>query len=522
MFKEALYYTRMAWHYGRFVKLPPIKDPRATIRANIERREENFLNLVRDGIFENPKSPYRQLLRLAGCTFEDLRASVSHHGLERTLKNLRQAGVYLTHAEVKGKPIYRHGREVPNDVAATANPNASRGIEAVSSGSRSRGTATPTSNTYRQYRECYEILAREEFGAQDHVCGLLRPILPSPAALIASAGFARSGQPAERWFTVGKSFQNGGLYSFATTLLVVEARLLGCRVPFPTYLEDNDFLSVARWIAENKRRGVSTFLRTGASWGTRMCAAALDEGLDISGSVLMVAGEPISIARRRVFDAAKVEAFGRYVISEMGTIGISCRHTNGNSVHLFTDAVAVIGHRRPAPYADTEVNSLLFTSVHPNASRLYINAEMEDAATLVPATCDCVFSRLGYHTILQDVYSFGKLSGHGITLGGHALLSIIEEQLPSRFGGRPGDYQLVETEGKAQLELRLRVSSRVQNVDVESVQAFFLEQVRSLYGGSLSARTWESTSSFRVERAEPYQTRTGKVHALHLTAFGRG
>jgi hypothetical protein len=223
-----------------------------------------------------------------------------------------------------------------------------------------------------------------------------------------------------------------------------------------------------------------------------------------------------------VFDAAGVEAFGRYAISEIGTVGIGCRQLTGSSVHLFADAVAVIEHRRPAPFVDTEVNSLLFTSVHPSASRLFINAEMEDAATLVPATCHCGFSRLGFRTILQDVYSFGKLSGHGITLAGDALLAIVEEHLPMRFGGHPGDYQLVETEGTAQLELRLRVSPRVGPTDPVEVQRFFLEQVRRLYGGGLSARTWEATSSIRIEIAEPHKTGSGKVNALHLTAFGGG
>ncbi len=520
MLKEAFYYTRMAWHYGRYVRMPPILDPENAIREHLAGREANFLTLARRGIFENSRSPYYHLFRLANCNFEDLNHSVRRNGLEKTLQVLREAGVHLTHAEVKGKPIHRHGSQVPNDVAATANPASSGGIESVSSGSRSSGTATPTSNEYRLYRECYETLARQAFGVQDCAFGFLRPILPSPGPLVALVGMARDGHRAERWFTVGKSFRSNGPYALATRLLVAEARLLGCRVPFPTFLDKDDFRPVAKWVAEKKRQGIQTLLRSGVSWGTRMCASAIEASLDISGTMLMAGGEAISAARRRIFQTAGVQVFGRYAISEIGTVGIGCPQLTGNSVHLFTDAVAAIEHRRPAPFVDAEVNSLLFTSVHPLASRVYINAEMEDAGTLAPATCDCVYSRVGFRTVIQDIYSFGKLSSQGMTLAGEVLQTIIEERLPERFGGSPGDYQLVEVEGAAQLELRLRVSPRLPNLDLNVVREFFLEQVRGLYGGALSVRTWEATSSIQAEAIEPYETRSGKVHALHLTAFG--
>ena len=180
MLKEALYYARMGWRYARFIKMAPIPDPTTAIRENLARREENFLNLARRGVFENSRSPYHRLFALANCDFEDLSCSVQRKGLETTLKDLREAGVYLTHEEVKGKPVRRHGQEIPNDIAATANPGSSKGIESVSSGSRSRSTATPTSNEYRLYRECYENLAHQAFGAENCAsgsCGRFCPIL---------------------------------------------------------------------------------------------------------------------------------------------------------------------------------------------------------------------------------------------------------------------------------------------------------------------------------------------------------
>src|SRR5213080_3317853 len=99
------------------------------------------------------------------------------------------------------------------------------------------------------------------------------------------------------------------------------------------------------------------------------------------------------------------------------------------------------------------------------ASRIFINAEMEDQARMVPARCGCEFSRLGFSTILENIQSFGKLTGHGLTLAGTDMLTLLEQHLPDRFGGAPGDYQLVEYETERQSEVRLRISPRVAGID---------------------------------------------------------
>jgi hypothetical protein len=243
-------------------------------------------------------------------------------------------------------------------------------------------------------------------------------------------------------------------------------------------------------------------------------------GQDISGTLFSTTGEGITESRRRLFHAAGVTAYGRYVISEIGTIGTSCPHLTGNSVHLFDDTAAIVMHKRPALFVDGEVNALLLTTVHPDVSRVFINADMEDGGTLHPARCDCTFSRLGYRTIIQDLQSFGKLTAYSMVLAGPLLLSILEEALPTRFGGAPGDYQLVEQEGREQKELRLRVSPRLGALDLAEVHDFFLRQIKALYGGNVSQRVWRATDAFQVLVAEPHRTRTGKVHPIHLAAFG--
>jgi hypothetical protein len=516
---EARYYLRMARYYGEYVRTGPPLDPEDMLRRSAARRDTNFLGLVQHDVFENPRTPYYHLLRRAGCTFRDLEESVRREGLEGTLERLRAEGVYLTHDEVKGGTVRRGSTEIANDPAATARPNSPGGLESISSGSRSKGTATLASNAYRRHREAYEMLARKEWGVAGRATAVLQSVLPAPGGLIASTSLHHCGQPAEHWFAIGKSWREEFHYRFVTAFLAAEARVLGCHVPLPEYLPPNEFGRVVHWIVSVKRSGRLAFIRSGVSSATRVCGAAMERGLDISGTLFSTTGEGITEARRRLFDAAGVTAYGRYVISEIGTIGTTCRHVTGNSVHLFDDTAAIIVHRRPAPYADADVNALLFTTVHPDVSRVFINADMEDGGTLHPVRCDCTFSRVGYRTIIQDVQSFGKLSAHSMVLAGPPLLRILEDALPHRFGGAPGDFQLVEQEGRAQKELRLRVSPRLGSLDSATVQDFFLRQIKTLYGGNVSQRVWRATETFQVEVGEPYRTRTGKVHPIHLATF---
>jgi hypothetical protein len=516
--RETAYYARMAFYFGQFVRLVPITDPRALIAETLRRRDEHFLDLVRTGVYGNPNSPLYELLATADCGFDDLASLVRTRGIEHALERLYDAGVYFSHAEVKGAPIVRHGRTIANAVGATRHPRSGGGIESISSGSRSAGTTTPGSNAYRRYREAYESILLAEIGAEDSIAATLHSILPAPSGLIFCAGEARRGRPVKRWFAGGGS-RRAAPYRVMTRALVAESRLLGCQIPQPTLLADDDFLPVVEWIAGTRRDGRGVLIRANASTATRVCAAARDSGRDISGTVFVTSGEPVSDAKRALLSEVGARCYPRYVISELGTVGLACSQTRGNSVHWLCDSTALIARRRMASFADAEVNSLLFTTINPHATRLLINAEMEDHAWLARATHDCEFCRLGFTTILEDVHSFGKLTGHGLTLAGSDMIALLEERLPRAFGGAPGDYQLVECEGDRQSEVHLRVSPRVAPPDLSPLRTYLLREVRAMYGGALSERTWVQTSSLKVVAAEPFRTRNGKIHPLHLISL---
>lgn len=85
-----------------------VEEARAVLRGRLERREVDFLALVRRNVYERPESPYRQLLGLAGCEYGDLESLVNRDGVEGALQTLFRHGVYLTLDEFKGRrPVVR-------------------------------------------------------------------------------------------------------------------------------------------------------------------------------------------------------------------------------------------------------------------------------------------------------------------------------------------------------------------------------------------------------------------------------
>ena len=524
MLDEAIFYSRMARGIRQYLRAPLVSDPEAVMRHQLENREAIFLDTVQRVVFSNPSNPYREMFRLAGCTFEDLAQAVAKNGLEATLAILHRQGVYLTHDEFKGKaPIVRSGRHLPAETASFHNPLGSGLMMSTTSGSRSKGARAPLSTKVKLYREAQTQLRERELGSGGRTRVEVRPILPSSTGLGACLRASRLGQRVERWFAVGGTLQDSGHYRSLTNCMVLVSNVLGAGVPYPTYIAPNDFTDVAAWLARRRAEGGPCVVGSYTSPAVRVAAAALEKGLDISGTVFLVAGEALTDAKRAVIEKASAEVYVSFPISEVGLVGHACRRMKtGNCVHLFDDSLAVISHRRLAPLSDMEVNSLLFTPLLSFAPYVLINAEMDDSGVIEPAHCDCLFSRFGFTRRVRNVSSFGKLTGQGMTLVGTDLLRILEEALPSRLGGAPGGYQLVEREGAAQTQLTLRVNPRVRVSSPDKIKECFLSELRKYYGGTLAVRTWSHAEAVDVVIAEPFSTITGKVLSLHLLGSGVG
>ena len=438
-------------------------------------------------------------------------------GLEPTLEGLRRAGVFLTHDEFKGRaPIIRSGTHLPAGSTTFNNPLVSGGLVGSSSGSQGAPVLTRQNVAFLRHSEAQvELLWREfDFGARAHAD--LRGILPSLRSIETCLAASRLGHRIDRWFPVVGSQGRTLHYRALTRLITLTARLAGAAMPRPEYLPPNEFRPVAEWIARQRSQGVSCVITSMVSSGVRVAAAALDHGLDIRGTIFSGGGEAVTPAKRAMVRSAGADMYSRYHITEIGNIGHGCRQMHAhNAVHVYTDSVAVISHRRPAALSGVEVNSLLFTTLLSHAPRVLINVEMDDSGLIAASRCDCAFTRAGLSTVIHDAASFGKLTGHGVTLVGNDIVAILEERLPAVLGGRVGDFQLVEHDDGRQTQIVLRVSPRVSSPP-EMVRRCFLDELRRGWGGAYAAGSWTHADAIHVVVAEPLAGRTGKVLPLHL------
>lgn len=504
--------------WRQFVRTPAAEGAQELITKNLENRESNFLNLMRQVVFADETNPYRRLFAWARWSYADVERAVGREGLEATLENLREAGVCLSHDEFKGrKPVRRAGGQIAVTPSDFVNPLVHGGLEHRTSGSGGASLATLRSLEYQLYIEARLSLGFKQFATPGHAFIGLMPAPPGTAGIRWMAYLPRWGYQVDRWFAIGGSLRNTAHYRTLTSLLVLQARAAGFRMPFPTYLEENSFLPVALRIAEHKTAGVNTVLPSGVSRAVRVADAALENGLDIAGSTFLVGGEALTDAKRAIIEKTGSTVISRYGAVELGSIGWSCRQmTSGNCVHVFEDSLALINHRQQAPFSDVEVDSILFTTLLPFAPLVLVNVGMDDAGQLGPASCNCGWANIGMSRQAADVISYGKLSGQGASLVGSELLALLETALPTKFGGAPVDYQLVEREGSAQTEIELRVHPRLKIKSADDVKTFFLAEIKKLWGGSLAERWWTGTEGVHVVIAEPYLSGGYKVLPLHL------
>jgi len=514
LYRGAASYARMAGGIRSYVRTPAAKDPDALVKWQLDHREDVFLDMIRRVVFEDSANPYLEMFRMAGCTYGDLAGVVKSKGLEAALAQIHGEGVYLGNDELKGTtPIVRGGREIKASSRSFRNPLANATIRGVSSGSRGKPFESYFSPPFYVHAEALNAIVNREFALQDHAHIILRSTLPSLVGLMDCLAGVRQGDRMERWYAFGA----GGHYSTVTSLMVLAARFSGCWIPFPEYLRDNDFSAAAERVSRLCAAGIPCVVRGPASPSVRLAAAAIDRGLDIRGTLFLMSGEALTDAKRAVVESAGGRIFARYGMSEFRVIGHGCRQmTEGNCVHPYTDSLAVISHRRQAPLSDVDVHSLLFTTLLSSAPNFLINFEPNDHGIVEPASCDCEFSRIGFRWRIRDIFSFSKLSGQGMTLIGTELVRLLEEVLPARIGGRPGDYQLIEREGTAQTSIELRVSPRVTGWSPDGIRECFLDEIRRIYGGLLASRVWRHAEAVRVVMAEPIVTATGKIHPLQL------
>ena len=503
------YYLKMSAGLARLQTSPRSDDPVEAIRHQLRHREERFLRLARSAL---NGGFYRELFTSAGCSYADVECGVRRDGIRATLTRLAAAGVYVTHDEFRGRTdLVRGNLHIPWKANQLDNPGRGWNPQ-TTSGSTGRTFVTVVSNDYLIYREGHELLEARVLDSVHRPHVIVAPILPVSWPIRRQVIWHRLGIPTARWFAFNVSASPIAARA-VTRLMIAQARWLGAAACYPEHLPPNDFAPVAECLARFRSENRPAFVRTVPSIATRVAAAAGEKGLDISGSMFSVTGESLTPSKRQTIEASGAEVYSWYGTTEFGHFGHPCRAmSDDDRVHLLEDTIMLVSHRADG----AEQDGLFATSLLPQAPRLLINVGVDDSAIIEPAVCDCEYQRLGFTMQARRIFSYGKVTTQGTSLDATELVDLIEQSLPARFGGAPGDYQLAEVDGDAQSELVLRVSPRLRDVDPALVRDFFRDRLGRLHRGAVSRQHWEFSSGLRVAIEEPEHTATGKVHPVRL------
>lgn len=514
-------YGRFAWGLRGFLKRTlTVEEAKTVIQKRMAEREANFLRLVQKGIFGYPKSPYLPLLRLAQCEMGDIENMVRAKGLEGTLRALREAGVYITFEEFKGRePIVRDGRVFHIKPHDFDNPYLSAYYVAKTGGTTGAGTRVVIDLDHIADNAPYLMIAYDSYGVLDAPIGLWRGILPDTSGVWHILLGCRLGRIPQKWFTpiTKQDLPIPIKNQLATRYIILLGRLLDRPIPSPEPVRLDQAVLIAQWAADMSTVHGACLIRAGVSTALRIGIAAEERGLDLSRVTLVGGGEPPTPAKLKPIHRTGARWFPHYTLSEAGMIGLGCGNPmDGNDLHFLRDSLALIQSPRVVPGTDIRVNAFCLTSLLPSSPKLFLNAESDDYGFVEKRPCGCPLEQYGFTEHLRHIRSFRKLTGEGVTLIGSEMIHILEEILPSRFGGSPLDYQFLEEEDEQGVtKLSLIISPKIDLTDETDVINTILNALgKSSISADLARSLWKQAGTLRVKRMEPIWTARGKLNPL--------
>ena len=492
----------------------------ANLRAGLARRSERFLATLDNGIYAVVDSPYHRLLQHAGITQRDVHALVASHGVEGALERLYEAGVHVRLDEFKGRtPIRRGSLTLQVGSHDFDNPLATHHLSMTTGGSRSAGTRNRLDLEHYRQDALYDALFNEAFDLSARPYAIWRPVPPWSAGLKGAVSHAKLGLRVERWFSqrpvaFGPAHWPHGL---ATGYIVAVSRLTGGAIPRPEHVPLEQAVTVARWAAGHVGAGRPPLINTNAASCVRVCIAAGDAGLDISGTLFRVGGEPLTSGKVAAVHRAGARVVCHYTMSEIGRIGVACpRGTAVDDVHILLDKLALI-RRAPSGAGATGILANVYTTLTPAVPKLMLNVESDDYGVFEQRHCGCSLDAAGLGLHMHTIRSWEKLTSEGMTLGGTDLIRLVEEILPARFGGAPTDWQLVEEEEDGLPKVRIVASPRLGPLNGDEVVSATLAVLDAPSGGAYGmGQRWSSAGTLSLERREPYATGASKILSLHV------
>jgi hypothetical protein len=516
-------YARFARGLGRFLQhTTTLEEAKAVVQKRLAGRTEAFLRMVRRAVFGYPKSPYLPLLELAGCELGDVERMVERDGVEEALRQLRAAGVYATFEEFKGRePMVRGGKTFALAPDAFDNPFLSPAFYAQTGGSTGAGTRVPIDLDLYAAQMPGIVLGLDAHRAHELPMGTWLVGLPATSGLTTLLKMMRAGPTPLKWFTPDTDVDRNPSLKNRLALRGLRAlcRWYGRPIPTPEAVPLNQADRIARWMAGTLAERGGCIMGVYVSNAVRICVAARERGLDLSGAVFMIGGEPPTPAKVREITRVGARHLPCYVLTETGSIGHGCgTPVDENDLHFYSDTLALIQHPRRVTGSDQTVDAFNFTTLLPQTPKMMLNVEADDYGTIETRECGCVFGEVGLTTHLRGVRSFRKLTGEGMTLIGTEMIHVLEAVLPARFGGSPLDYQLEEEEdADGFTRLNLIVSPRVDLADEDVVvQTVLAELRRGSAAAGIAADVWDQAKTLRIRRAEPTVTGHSKLLPLHL------
>jgi hypothetical protein len=490
----------------------------AIVCRRLARREQALLDLLRFSIFGNPHSPYRRLLRHAGCELGDVEQLVRKEGLEEALRHLLKSGVYFLVDEYKGrKPVRRGSLAFQTNPAAFRSPGLRPHITARSSGSR--GPRTPAFIDLRFISDCAVncLLMLRARGGESWVKADWE--VPGGGALFRLLKFSRFGAPPARWFSQfdPASPGLGARYRWSASTAFWGSRLSHRPLPRLEIVPLHDPLPIARWIESEVAGGNTPCLFTFPSSAVRLCCSAEKAGIGLGGARILISGEPITEARLRVIRRSGAEPIPRFGTIECGPIGYGCMNPEAaDDMHLNHDMHGLIQAGDQGAGIGVPGEALFLTTLLPTHPFVFLNVSMGDQAFLGGRACGCPLEEAGWTRHACRVRSFEKLTCAGMTFLDTDIIRVLEEVLPAKFGGSATDYQLVEEEDREGTPvLTLLIRPDVGPVgEAEAARAFTAALSRGEGPEKVMAMAWEEAAVLRIERRAPIPTSSGKI--LHL------
>ena len=476
-------------------------------------RTERFLSMLDRLVWPEPTSPWLRFFSLVGAERDDVTRLVTELGLDGALAHLRDLGVYLSTEEAQGQmPVRRGSTTFTVQPHELFNHSVRSDFIAGTSGTRSAGTPVAVSFPALKRMAVNLHLTAEMWDVVDRPTALWRPALPGSGGIIALLSSAVAGQEVERWFSQLDPRDRGIRASkrLANRLLPLVAP--SARLPRAVHTPTTDPSAVLAWCMDALARSDRAALNVYPSSALRLTHAAEAAGARLDGLVLRLVGEPVSSTKASAIRASGAEPMNAYAFTQQGAVATACPHLPDEELHLFEHEMAVIQRRR-ARLDGVAVDALLWTNVSSSARSVWINVENDDYGVVEhdgPA-CPCVLGTMGMRTRLSRIRGMSKAVAGGITMPPSAVDTLVEQVLPSCFGGNPADWQLAEGADRRTSYLEIRADPRLGPLDEGQVVRTALDALRVTEAGVLAGSVWSEPGFIRVVRRSPAPARSGKT-----------